>query len=59
MRVVLLVLAALNAWSGYVLLSVHPYLGAANLVTGVVLVGLVITTWDIDGKGFSEGDKNL
>ncbi len=48
MRVLGLIFAALNVWSALALLPLHPYLGAANGATAVLLVGLVIATWGVE-----------
>jgi hypothetical protein len=47
LRVLLLVLAGLNIWSASALLPAHPWLGGANALTAVVLVGLVVMTWRV------------
>lgn len=58
MRPILLAFAVLNVWSGYALISAHPhfresvelFLGFANFATAVVLVGIVVAAWNIEGK---------
>ena len=47
LRVLLLVLAGLNIWSASVLFPAHAWLGGANALTAVVLVGLVIASWGV------------
>lgn len=57
-RGVLLAFAVLNVWSGYALISAHPhfrqslelFLGLANFATAVILVGIVVAAWNIEGK---------
>jgi len=49
LRVVLLVLAALNGWTAYAIFSVHPILALANGALAAVIVRVVVLSWRAGG----------
>lgn len=51
LRVLLLVLAALNGWIGYAILPEHPIMALANSVMAVLIVLRVILSRRAGGPG--------
>jgi hypothetical protein len=49
LRVLLLVLAALNGWIAYAILPKHPIMALANGAMAVVIIGVIILSWRAGG----------